>query len=84
MKYLDINPLDPKALTLKSPATTACAAWRARENYAQGDATFDIDNSVITAVKFGAKLRDNTLQQHPHRRARAGPGSAGLAVVLAV
>ncbi|MBW8893745.1 MAG: TonB-dependent receptor, partial [Burkholderiales bacterium] len=75
VKYLDINPLDPKALTLKS-GDDRVRRMESKENYAQGDATFDIDNSVITAVKFGAKLRDNTLQ-NTRTQGSAGPGSPG-------
>lgn len=75
VKYLDINPLDPKALTLKS-GDDRVRRMESKENYAQGDATFDIDNSVITAVKFGAKLRDNTLKNQ-RTQGTAGPGSPG-------
>ncbi|CAM3910412.1 TonB-dependent receptor [Roseateles saccharophilus] len=75
VKYLDISPLDPKALTLKS-GDDRVRRMEGRENYAQGDVTLDIDNSVITAVKFGAKLRDNTLK-NTRTQGSAGPGSAG-------
>jgi iron complex outermembrane receptor protein len=75
VKYLDINPLDPKALTLKS-GDDRIRRMESKENYAQGDVTYDIDNSVITAVKFGAKLRDNTLK-NKRTQGSAGPGSPG-------
>jgi len=75
VKYLDINPLDPKALTLKS-GDDRIRRMQSRENYAQGDVTLDIDNSVFTDVKFGAKMRDNTLQNQ-RTQGSAGPGSPG-------
>ena len=75
VKYLDISPLDPKALTLKS-GDDRVRRMESKENYAQGDVTLDIDNSVFTAVKFGAKLRDNTLQ-NKRTQGSAGPGSPG-------
>lgn len=61
VKYLDINPLDPKALTLQA-GEDRVRRMESKENYAQGDVTFDLDNSPITAVRFGVKLRDNTLR----------------------
>ncbi|MFG6490267.1 TonB-dependent receptor [Roseateles sp. BYS78W] len=75
VKYLDINPLDPKALTLKS-GDDRVRRMEGKENYAQGDVTLDIDSSLITDVKFGAKLRDNTLKNQ-RTQGTAGPGSTG-------
>lgn len=75
VKYLDINPLDPNALTLKS-GDDRIRRMDAKENYAQGDVTFDIDGSVIKAVKVGAKFRDNTLR-NTRIQGTAGPGSPG-------
>ncbi|WP_273594714.1 TonB-dependent receptor [Roseateles koreensis] len=75
VKYLDINPLDPKALTLKG-GNDRIRKMTGKENYAQGDVTFDVDNSVINAVKVGVKFRDNTLQ-NTRIQGTAGPGSAG-------
>lgn len=73
--YLDINPLDPTALTLKS-GDDRVRRMESKENYAQGDVTLDIDNSVFTDVKFGVKLRDNTLKNQ-RTQGTAGPGSTG-------
>ena len=75
VKYLDINPLDPTALTLKS-GDDRIRRMDAREKYAQGDLTVDIDGSVIKAVKVGVKLRDNTLR-NTRIQGTAGPGSNG-------
>ncbi len=75
VKYLDINPLDPTALTLKS-GDDRIRRMDAREKYAQGDMTVDIDGSVIKAVKVGVKLRDNTLR-NTRIQGTAGPGSNG-------
>jgi iron complex outermembrane receptor protein len=75
VKYLDISPLDPKALTLKA-GDDRVRRMEGKENYAQGDVTLDIDNSPITAVKFGAKVRDNTLKNQ-RTQGTAGPTSPG-------
>lgn len=75
VKYLDISPLDPKALTLKA-GDDRIRRMEAKENYAQGDVTLDFDNSPITAVKFGVKLRDNTLKNF-RIQGTAGPTSTG-------
>ena len=40
VKYLDISPLDPKALTLKG-GDDRIRRMEGRENYVQGDITFD-------------------------------------------
>jgi iron complex outermembrane recepter protein len=75
VKYLDINPLDPNALTLKS-GDDRIRRMDAKENYAQGDVTFDIDGNLIKAVKVGVKLRDNTLK-NTRIQGTAAPGSPG-------
>nr|WP_316644086.1 TonB-dependent receptor [uncultured Roseateles sp.] len=68
-KYLDSNPLDPKALSLTlNNALGGARDWirkmEAKENYAQADLSYDITGSVITDIKAGIKLRDNTVQNH--------------------
>lgn len=75
VKYLDIDPLNPNALTLKS-GDDRIRRMDAREHYAQGDLTFDIDGSFVKAVKVGVKLRDNTLK-NSRIQGTAGPGSPG-------
>jgi iron complex outermembrane receptor protein len=70
VKYLDINPLDPKALTLKA-GDDRIRRMEAKENYAQGDVTFDLDAGAIKSVK-----RDNTLR-NTRIQGTAGPGSTG-------
>jgi iron complex outermembrane receptor protein len=75
VKYLDINPLDPKALTLKA-GDDRIRRMEAKENYAQGDVTFDLDAGAIKSVKLGVKLRDNTLR-NTRIQGTAGPGSTG-------
>lgn len=75
VKYLDINPLDPKALTLQS-SRDWIRRMETKENYAQGDLTIDINNNFFKAVKVGAKVRDTTVQ---NRRiiGTDGPGNPG-------
>ncbi|MCY4753210.1 TonB-dependent receptor [Pelomonas aquatica] len=75
VSYLDINPLDPKALTLQS-SRDWIRKMETKENYAQGDVTIDISNSPITAFKFGLKLRDTTVQNH-RTIGTDGPGNPG-------
>ncbi|MBB4842191.1 iron complex outermembrane receptor protein [Paucibacter oligotrophus] len=75
VKYLDISPLDPKALSLKG-GDDRIRKMQGKENYVQGDVTFDFDNAFINAVKVGAKFRDNTLQ-NTRIQGTAGPGSPG-------
>ncbi|RZI92946.1 MAG: TonB-dependent receptor, partial [Rubrivivax sp.] len=75
VKYLDISPLDPKVLTLKG-GDDRIRRMEAKENYAQGDVTFDLDSGPIKAVKLGLKLRDNTLK-NTRIQGTAGPGSNG-------
>lgn len=75
VKYLDINPLDPKVLTLQN-ARDWVRHMKAKENYAQADVTYDIDGSAINAVKFGVKLRDNSVQ-NDRTNGSVGPGSTG-------
>lgn len=61
VKYLDINPLDPKALTLKS-GEDRVRKMEGNENYAQGDLSLDVDNGFLKSLKVGVKYRDNTLK----------------------
>ncbi|MCX7221085.1 MAG: TonB-dependent receptor plug domain-containing protein, partial [Burkholderiales bacterium] len=75
VKYLDINPLDPKALSLKN-GDDRIRKREGKENYAQGDFTLEIDGSPIKAVKMSLKYRDNTLQ-NTRIQGTAGPGSPG-------
>lgn len=75
VKYLDINPLDPKALTLKA-GDDRIRKMEGKENYAQGDLSFDITGSIIKAVKVGLKYRDNTLQ-NSRIQGNADPKSPG-------
>ncbi|QPF76849.1 TonB-dependent receptor [Roseateles sp. DAIF2] len=75
VKYLDINPLDPKALTLKA-GDDRIRRMESKENYAQGDLTWEFDNGLVQAVKVGLKLRDNTLR-NSRIQGTAGPGSPG-------
>ncbi len=75
VKYLDINPLDPKTLTLKS-GDDRIRKMEGKENYAQGDVTFELTGSAIKDVKVGLKYRDNTLQ-NTRIQGSAGPGSPG-------
>ncbi|MDT9001427.1 TonB-dependent receptor [Paucibacter sp. APW11] len=68
-KYLDINPLDPKALnlTLSSPLGGArdwVRKMQSKESYAQADLNYNVDGGFITDVKVGVKLRDNTVQNN--------------------
>jgi iron complex outermembrane receptor protein len=75
VKYLDINPLDPKALTLQS-SRDWIRRMETKENYAQGDLTIDINGDFFKSVKVGAKVRDTTVQ---NRRiiGTDGPGNPG-------
>ncbi|MCU7373916.1 TonB-dependent receptor [Paucibacter sp. O1-1] len=75
VKYLDINPLDPKALTLKA-GDDRIRRMESKENYAQGDLSWEFDNSLLHTIKVGLKLRDNTLR-NSRIQGTAGPGSAG-------
>ncbi|MEJ6001978.1 TonB-dependent receptor [Paucibacter soli] len=66
-KYLDINPLDPKALslTLSNPLGGArdwVRTMKSKENYAQADFSYSVDGAFITDLKVGVKMRDNTVQ----------------------
>ena len=75
VKYLDMNPLDPTKLTLQGTRDWI-RKMESKENYAQADLTWDLGGSFIKDVKFGVKLRDNTVQ---NRRiiGTSGPGSTG-------
>jgi len=74
VKYLDINPLDPTALTLQS-SRDWIRKMESKENYAQGDLTYDL-GGFIKDIKFGIKLRDNTVQNH-RIIGLDGPGNVG-------
>lgn len=75
VKYLDINPLDPKVLTLQGTRDWI-RKMESKENYAQADLTVDLNGGFIKDIKVGLKFRDNTVQ---NRRiiGTAGPGSPG-------
>ncbi|WP_263535679.1 TonB-dependent receptor [Paucibacter sp. TC2R-5] len=61
VKYLDINPLDPKVLTLQG-GDDRTREMKGKENYVQGDLVFDLTTPFFNAVSVGAKFRDNTLE----------------------
>lgn len=61
VKYLDINPLDPKALTLQG-GDDRTREMKGKENYLQGDLIFDLSTPFFNAVSIGAKYRDNQLE----------------------
>jgi iron complex outermembrane receptor protein len=63
VKYLDMNPLDATKLTLQK-ARDWIRKMEGKENYAQGDLTWDINSGFIKDVKVGLKFRDNTVQNH--------------------
>ncbi|MFY7867324.1 TonB-dependent receptor [Roseateles sp.] len=75
VSYLDASPLDPKIMTLGGGRDWV-RKMESKENYAQGDLTFELDNSFINAVKVGLKLRDNTVKNN-RAAASVGPGSVG-------
>lgn len=60
VSYLDLDPTDASALTLKS-ARDWIRKMEDEENYAQGDITFDTDWGAITKIKTGLKFRDETV-----------------------
>lgn len=63
VKY-DMDPLTYTGLVLKPGGGTSDRVRRmeSKENYAQADLSFDLDNSAIQTVKIGAKFRDSTQQ----------------------
>ncbi len=75
VKYQNINPLDPSKLVLQN-ARDWVRRMETKENYAQADLTLDLNGDFFKSVKFGAKLRDTTVQ---NRRVigKVGPGSTG-------
>ena len=75
VKYLDINPLDPKALTLKK-GDDRIRRMESRENYGQADLTWELGEQFFNTIKLGLKLRDNTLR-NKRTQGTAGPGSSG-------
>ncbi|MRV76076.1 TonB-dependent receptor [Duganella sp. FT92W] len=75
VSYLDMSPLDPTKLTLQG-ARDWIRRMESKENYGQADLTLDLNNPFIKNVKLGAKLRDNTVQNH-RTIGTVGPGSAG-------
>ncbi|MEJ6006991.1 TonB-dependent receptor [Paucibacter sp. AS339] len=79
VKYIGMNPLDPKALTLMGTRDWI-RKMESTENYAQADLTIDINGSFISAVKAGLKLRDNTVQNH-RTILTNGPGGTGWEVL---
>lgn len=75
VSYLDMSPLDPTKLTLQG-ARDWIRTMEGKENYAQGDLTWDLNNSWFKALKVGLKYRDNTVQNH-RIIGTVGPGSNG-------
>ncbi len=75
VKYLDINPLDPKALSLKR-GDDRIRRMESRENYGQADLTWDLGENFFHTLKLGLKQRDNTLR-NKRTQGTAGPGSSG-------
>lgn len=75
VSYLDIDPLDPSVLTLQG-SRDWIRKMESKENYAQGDLTYDIKGSFIKDIKVGVKFRDNTVQNH-RTIGTVGPGSTG-------
>ncbi|MCV2367655.1 TonB-dependent receptor [Roseateles oligotrophus] len=64
-KYLGLNPLDPKAMTLALASPMSGSSPRdwvrkmeSKENYAQADLTYDLNGSFINDIKVGIKFRD--------------------------
>jgi iron complex outermembrane receptor protein len=75
VKYLDMSPLDPTKLTLQGTRDWI-RKMESKENYAQGDLTWDVNGAFLKDLKIGLKLRDNTVQNH-RTIGTAGPGSVG-------
>lgn len=75
VSYLDMSPLDPTKLTLQN-ARDWVRKMESKENYVQGDLTWDLTGSFIKDIKLGLKYRDNTVQNH-RTIGTVGPGSTG-------
>ncbi len=75
VSYLDMSPLDPTKLTLQN-ARDWIRKMESKENYVQGDLTWDLTGSFIKDIKLGLKYRDNTVQNH-RTIGTVGPGSTG-------
>ena len=75
VKYLDINPLDPKALTLKA-GDDRIRRMESREHYGQADLSWDLGEHFFNTLKLGVKLRDNTLR-NKRTQGEARPGAEG-------
>ncbi len=75
VSYLDMSPLDPTKLTLQN-ARDWIRKMESKENYVQGDLTWDMTGSFIKDIKLGLKYRDNTVQNH-RTIGTVGPGSTG-------
>ncbi|MCH8618198.1 TonB-dependent receptor [Undibacterium sp. TS12] len=75
VSYLDMSPLDPTKLTLQN-ARDWVRKMESKENYVQGDLTWDLTGSAIKDIKVGLKYRDNTVQNH-RTIGTVGPGSTG-------
>lgn len=75
VSYLDMSPLDPSKLTLQG-ARDWIRKMESKENYVQGDLTWDLTGSFIKDIKLGLKYRDNTVQNH-RTIGTVGPGSTG-------
>ncbi|BBB64112.1 hypothetical protein UNDKW_5839 [Undibacterium sp. KW1] len=66
---------DPTKLTLQN-ARDWVRKMESKENYVQGDLTWDLTGSFIKDIKLGLKYRDNTVQNH-RTIGTVGPGSTG-------
>ncbi|MFZ6676795.1 TonB-dependent receptor [Undibacterium sp. Tian12W] len=75
VSYLDMSPLDPTKLTLQN-ARDWVRKMESKENYVQGDLTWDLTGSFIKDIKLGVKYRDNTVQNH-RTIGTVGPDSPG-------
>ena len=75
VSYLDMSPLDPTKLTLQN-ARDWVRKMESKENYVQGDLTWDVTGSFIKDIKLGLKYRDNTVQNH-RTIGTVGPDSPG-------
>lgn len=73
--YNQINPNNPNVMSLQS-AHDNPREMKTTENYAQGDLTLDLDNSVIRDVKFGLKFSDST-NSNSQQSGLDGPGNNG-------
>ncbi|MBB2487963.1 TonB-dependent receptor [Mitsuaria sp. WAJ17] len=75
VKYLDINPLDPKALTLQA-GDDRIRRMQSREHYGQADLSWDLGENFFNTLKVGLKLRDATLR-NKRTQGEAKPGAEG-------